>query len=221
MKKTAVRKKAPRRKTMRGGFKTAAEACAEIAKSKNVADAKRIYRKASLIFHPDKGGDAEEFKKLGDCLEKFETSKVAPPPAPAPSRPAQGGPPSPPQAKPAPKPREEPYIEIPYVLIPRGSDLSTIDKSVIDVMNASYNRNPEGLHQTLLNMANLFVVVLPEGTRERDMRRFLISANIPEYNHQAFLDNVEEMYPGIQFPLKEDYPVVFFLEPEDVPNSDI
>lgn len=220
MKKTAVRKKAPRRKTMRGGYKTAAEACADIAASKSVADAKKIYRKASLKFHPDKGGDAEEFKKLGDCMEEFETSKVAPPPAAAQSRPAQGGPPSPPQAKPAPKPkpREDPDIHIPYTFIPMGTNISEIDPEVVDAMNAEYSMHPESLHQAILNFASLFVAVLPKGARERDMLRFFQQAKIPEENYDAVLDSIQALYPDIAFPLKEDYPIVFFLQPEDVPN---
>jgi curved DNA-binding protein CbpA len=35
---------------------------------------KRAYRKKALILHPDKGGDAEQFKKLGNSLNKIITA---------------------------------------------------------------------------------------------------------------------------------------------------
>lgn len=148
-------------------------------------------------------------------MEEFETSKVAPPPAPAPapSRPAKGGPPSPPQDR----PRPEPEVHIPYTFIPRGSNISDVDQEVIDTMEAAYSMHPAALHQALLDVANLFVVVLPKGARERDMLRFFKQAKIPEENYEYVLNGIQQLYPDIDFPLKEDYPIVFFLSPEDAP----
>jgi len=40
----------------------------------DIASIKRAYRKKALVLHPDKGGDAEQFKKLGNSLDKIVTA---------------------------------------------------------------------------------------------------------------------------------------------------
>jgi hypothetical protein len=40
----------------------------------DIASIKRAYRKKALVLHPDKGGDAEQFKKLGNSLDKVVTA---------------------------------------------------------------------------------------------------------------------------------------------------
>ncbi len=47
------------------------DACLQLAKASEHEQAKKIYRSAVLKFHPDKGGNAEEFQKLGYCFETF------------------------------------------------------------------------------------------------------------------------------------------------------
>ena len=37
----------------------------------SIAEVKRAYRKKALNCHPDKGGDPESFKALGNAIEKI------------------------------------------------------------------------------------------------------------------------------------------------------
>jgi chemotaxis protein histidine kinase CheA len=52
-------------------FENTDDACLQLAKASEESEAKKIYRDASRKFHPDKGGNAEDFKKLGGCFETF------------------------------------------------------------------------------------------------------------------------------------------------------
>ena len=40
-----------------------------VNKLSNVDDIKRAYRKKAMMLHPDKGGDAEDFKTLSEAYE--------------------------------------------------------------------------------------------------------------------------------------------------------
>ena len=62
-----------KRKQIGGAYSFASpdDACLQLAKASEHRQAKKMYLSAVLKFHPDKGGDNEEFKKLGYCFETF------------------------------------------------------------------------------------------------------------------------------------------------------
>jgi len=94
----------PRRRTLRGGaYNSVAEACAAIRDADNQKAADSVFRKASVQYHPDKGGDPEQFKMLSACHDEDEQRRRGgnPGPAPAPA-PARAAPP------PAPRPAAAP-----------------------------------------------------------------------------------------------------------------
>jgi len=47
------------------------DACLQLAKATDYGQAKKMYTYAGIKFHPDKGGDTEQFQKLGHCFETF------------------------------------------------------------------------------------------------------------------------------------------------------
>ena len=101
-----------KRKTRRGGFASVKDACTAIANAPTLKDAEREYKKASRIFHPDKGGDTAEFQMLGQCYDDKKEGRTATAPAPQP-RPAPAPAPQPrpvpaPQPRPAPAPQPRP-----------------------------------------------------------------------------------------------------------------
>jgi len=51
------------------------DACLQLAKATDRGQAKKMYIYAGLKFHPDKGGDKEQFQKLGYCFETFWPDK--------------------------------------------------------------------------------------------------------------------------------------------------
>ena len=80
-----LRKRSGRYRTLRGGFRDVKDACEQIAKAAGDAAKKKIYRKAVLQFHPDKGGDKEQFQALENCFKKDDAPmQYEPPPAAAP-----------------------------------------------------------------------------------------------------------------------------------------
>jgi hypothetical protein len=107
-----------RRRTQRGGL-SVQEVCRDINTAATVKDADKIYKKAALKFHPDKGGNEEDFKALTACIERKRAAArpaAAPAAAPAPQprpaapqpRPAADPPPRPAAPAPAPQPRPAP-----------------------------------------------------------------------------------------------------------------
>ena len=85
------RRRSQRRKTRRIQLGGVIQECVDISQAKTVADAKNIYKKASLKYHPDKpGGKTELFQELGNCFEtrSLRGDSPAPPPA-APASSAQ------------------------------------------------------------------------------------------------------------------------------------
>lgn len=45
-----------------------------VNKLSNIDDIKKAYRKKAMMLHPDKGGDAEDFKSLTEAYEVFHKS---------------------------------------------------------------------------------------------------------------------------------------------------
>jgi len=83
-----------RRRTQRGGLckegVDAQQVCNEINAAEDIKTATTLYKKAALMCHPDKGGNDEDFKTLGNCFDtKKKSLETGQAPQPAPStRPA-------------------------------------------------------------------------------------------------------------------------------------
>jgi hypothetical protein len=214
--KTRVKKqKKVRRQTMRGGFRDVKDACDQIAKAKTDSEAKKIFRKAAIKFHPDKGGSEEDMKKLKNCLDdKLEGGpEWAPEEEPAPPKPA----PAPPKPKPAPAPAPEPpkVSRVNFILIPKGSSIESLDYIDVDTVKRTlinaYKTNPIPVTDYVLQSYDMFLLRIEKGVTEEEFLSTMVEQGANEGDIERIGEYLQDVYPEISFPTKQEYDLVVFI----------
>jgi hypothetical protein len=237
VRKTQVKKRKTggRRYTMRGGFRDAIEACEQIARAATEKDAKKIYRKATLQFHPDRPtGSTEQMQQLEDCYNQksgkntrefvYEGSPPKPtpepepapppPPTPPPKRKSTPGPP-PAQSESPPIPPEHPRGGVGVIFFPKGDSLDTYNYDeqsktrLEEILMNGYSSDPIHVLDEILRSRGAFIMTIDENVTEEQLVEELINNGIDTQTSIDFISEaLQNQYPDISFPTKRRYDLV-------------
>ena len=213
MKKRSATKKRNirRRRTLRGGFRDVTDACDQIYAAANVSAAKKIWRKASLQFSVDKGGNSVDAAYLNNCIQSYEAKEPQPsPPSEAEKRQREAE-----QAsraaeaagveavredarRQAEEARRPPKVQI--GIIPLGTDIDALDDDSLEVILTYIREYPQESLKTILKKQNAFILVAEPGATIKNIKAVMAAQDASVEDQKFALQEIKRIY-DVEFPL--------------------